>query len=348
MPCPPARPLLLHRCLGLPFLAGTLALLAGCVTDVPLGEPGVREQEVLDQAAQLRVAVATREQVRAALGAPLLADAGGRAEVFRVSGKQHQMALFFVPYPVPMPLPGEKQEGYTLVAYDEAGVLAAVDAGLATAAVFGRTRSLVLRAGDYQFVHSQADRLLVTAERYLRDETGTTDATDCTVLVGCEQTCDDTGVGGLADESCGVCWTYLQVDHGPVQQLPLLDWVMWPLGESDTETRAGRELTCGEVGGSVLQDHCSILQHQLVPLRLAPGVHTLRVTSRPLDGEAAGEFSCVAGEVVFATLTGQVTERYSLSAQLRKRLKVGAATGAIAFDREPPPALRGQRVVVTW
>lgn len=322
-------------------------MLTGCVTDVPLGEPGVREQEVLDQAAQLRVAVATRDQVRASLGAPLLADPGGRAEVFRVSGKQHQMALFFVPYPVPMPLPGEQQEGYTLVAYDPAGVLAAVDAGLATAAVFGRTRSLVLLAGDFEFVHAQADRLLVTQERYLRDEAGTTDPTDCTVLVGCERTCDDTGLGSLADASCSVCWTYLQVDDRPAQQLPLLDWVMWPLGESSTETRAVHETTCRDVGGSVMQDHCSLLQHQLVPLRLAPGLHTLRATSRPVDGEAAGEFSCVAGEIVFATLTGQVTERYSLSSQLWKRLKIGAATGAIAFDRDPPPALRGQRVDVT-
>ncbi len=207
MPCPPATPPLPCRLAGLPLLAASLALLAGCVTDVPLGEPDVREQEVLDQAAQLRVAVATRDQVHATLGAPLLADPGGRAEVFRVSGKQHRMAMFFVPYPVPMPLPGEKQEGYTLVAYDEAGALAAVDAGLATAAVFGRTRGLLLRAGDYEFVHAQADRLLVTQERYLRDDAGTTDATGCTVLVGCERTCDDTGVGSLADESCGICWT---------------------------------------------------------------------------------------------------------------------------------------------
>ena len=73
MPCPPATPLAPYRRLGMPLLAATLALLAGCVTDVPLGEPGVREQEVLDRAAQLRVSLATRDQVRAALGTPLLA-----------------------------------------------------------------------------------------------------------------------------------------------------------------------------------------------------------------------------------------------------------------------------------
>ena len=282
MPCPPATPPLPCRLAGLPLLAASLALLAGCVTDVPLGEPDVREQEVLDQAAQLRVAVATRDQVHATLGAPLLADPGGRAEVFRVSGKQHQMAMFFVPYPVPMPLPGEQQEGYTLVAYDEAGALAAVDAGLATAAVFGRTRSLVLLAGDYEFVHAQADRLLVTQERYLRDGAGTTDATGCTVLVGCERTCDDTGVGSLADESCGVCWTYLQVDDRPVQQLPLLDWIMWPMGESGTETRAVHETTCRDAGGSVMPDRL-----QLVAAPTGPAAPRPRVAHVACDLQAA-------------------------------------------------------------
>ncbi len=120
------------------------------------------------------------------------------------------------------------------------------------------------------------------------------------------------------------------------------------MGESGTETRAVHETTCRDGGGRVVQDDCSMLLRQLVPLRLTPGAHTLRVTSRPLDGEAAGEFSCAAGEIVFARLTGQVTERYSMSAQLWKRLKIGAATGSITFDRDPPPALRGQRVVVTW
>jgi hypothetical protein len=325
-------------------LALGLALIVGCATEVPIGQPDVREQDVLDTAAQLRVTVATRDQARAVLGEPLLADERSGAEVFRVSGKQRQVALFFVPYPIPMPFPSQDQEGYTLVTYDESGVVTGVDAGFTTSETFGPTRHLVLRAGDYEFLHARSDLLLVTQERYLRDRAATTDATSCTLLVGCERKCPKEAFG---DSGCGVCWTRLQADGGPAQDLPLIQWVAWWLGTAGDEKQAARETFCRELGGELVFESCTLLRRVVVPLRFAPGSHRLRATIPMLDGEVSGEFSCTPGELVFATLAGDLTERYSLAKGLAAGLKNGAASGSVTFSREPPPALQDQRAIVS-
>lgn len=324
------------------------SLLAGCVSTVPLGEPGVREQDVLGRTAQLHVGTTTRAEVHAALGEPLLADERASAEVFRVTGKQRQMAVFFVPYPIPMPAPSAKQEGYTLVTYDDTGVLLAVDGALTTSAGFEPTAHLVLWAGDHEFVHGRTDRLLVRQERFLRDRAASADAASCTLLVGCEQRCADAAVAGIAADDCGVCWTRLQLDDGPVQELPLIEFVLWPLGEVDSSARSAREATCGEAGGRLLLDHCALTRRQLVPLRLTPGQHSLRATSATLRGEVAGRFDCEPGGLFFATLTGEVTERYSLSRQVKERFRTGAATGSVSFGPGPSPALQGQPIVLRW
>lgn len=320
------------------------SLLAGCVGTVPLGEPGVREQDVLGRTAQLHVGTTTRAEVHAALGEPLLADERASAEVFRVTGKQRQMAVFFVPYPIPMPAPSAKQEGYTLVTYDDTGVLLAVDGALTTSAGFEPTAHLVLWASDHEFVHGRADRLLVRQERFLRDRAASADAASCTLLVGCEQRCADVPPGGVG---CGVCWTRLQVDDGAVQDLPLIDWITWSVGAADEGSRSTREAACRDMGGNVLYENCSLWRRYLVPLRLAPGPHALRATSPTLRGEVSGRFDCEPGEFVFALLAGEVTETYSLSRQVKERFKTGAASGSIRFSREPPPQLQGQRVIVS-
>lgn len=331
------------RCTYLGIFAG-LALFAGCATEVPVGQPDVREQDVLDQAAQLRVTVATRDEAHAALGKPLLVDEHSGAEVFRVAGKQRQIAVFFVPYPIPMPFPSQKQEGYTLVTYDATGRVTGVDAGFTSSEAFGATRNLVLRANDYEFVHARPDVLLVTQERYLRDRAATTDATSCTLLVGCEQKCP---AGAAGDTACGVCWTRLQADGGPAQDLPLIQWVGWWLGTAGDARRPSRETLCRDLGGELVYESCTLLRRLVVPLHFAPGQHSLRATVPTLDGEVSGEFSCTPGEFVFATLAGDVTERYSLAKGLATGLKNGAASGSVTFSREPPTALQDQRVIVS-
>lgn len=327
----------------LTVLAGA-AVLAACVATVPLGEPDIREEDVLAKATDLRSTATKRDHVRAALGVPLLADELSGAEVFRITGKQRQMALYFVPYPIPMPMPSEKQEGYTLVTYDDLGQVVGVDAGLAKSNEFGPTGNLVLRTGDYEFLHSKHDRLVVDPQRYLRDRVPRTDATACTLLVGCSQGCDDVPPG---DAACGVCWTRLQVDDGAVQDLPLIDWIMWSVGPADEDSRSTRESACRDMGGKILYESCTLWRRYLVPLRLAPGRHALRATSPTLRGEVSGQFDCEPGEFVFAMLAGEVTESYSLSRQLKERFKTGAASGSISFSRELPLQLEEQRVIVS-
>jgi hypothetical protein len=145
------------------------------------------------------------------------------------------------------------------------------------------------------------------------------------------------------------------VDDGPSRDLPLLQMLIWRLESNVAPDSATGESTaashCEELGGRVSTGSgpmCILSRYAMVPLQLAPGRHRLVATSKSLDGGARGEFECAAGEVVYAALDGEVTQRYSLSKQLGAGLRVGSATGRITFSPDSPPGLEGQRVILNW
>lgn len=325
-----------------------LALLAGCATDIPLGEPDFSQPEVLAQAEALRSPLTTQQQVHAALGTPALIAQDGSAEVFHVTARQQQLALVMM-----FPLPGFslRHEAHTLVVYDAQGVVIGVDSAYRRKEFGDVNQGVVLRAGEYEFVHAQADLLLVTPDRFLSARAD--GEPGCTVLAGCARHCRSLPAEPSSD--CGVCWTRLQVDDGPGRELPLLQMPIWRL-ESNvaSESAAGKSAAasgCEELGGQVSTGSvplCILSRYALLPLQLLPGRHRFVATSKSLDGEARGEFECAAGEVVYAALDGEVTERYSLSRQLGAGLRTGAATGRITFSPDAPPALRDLRVIVNW
>ena len=330
-------------------LLAWLALPSGCATEIPLGEPDFGQPEVLAQAEALRAPLTTRQQVHAALGTPALSAPDGSVDVFHVTARQQQLALVMM-----LPLPGFslRHEAHTMVAYDAQGVVTGVDSAYRRKEYGELEKGVVLRAGDHEFVHAQADLLLVTRERYLA--TRATGETGCTVLLGCGRPCP-VAVPGEPAQDCGVCWSRLQVDDGPSRDLPLLQMLIWHLESNAAPDSATGESTaashCEELGGRVFTGPgppCILSRYAMVPLQLAPGRHRLVATSKSLDGEALGEFECAAGEVVYAALDGEVTQRYSFSKQLGAGLRVGSATGSITFSPESPPGLEGQRVILNW
>jgi hypothetical protein len=332
----------MHRTCLIALLAATV----GCATEIPLGEPGIGEREVLAQSEALEAPFTTRQQVRAALGTPVLAAPDGSAEVFRVADRQRQLALVMM-----FPLPGFslRHEAYTLVAYDAQGAVTGVEAAYRRQEFGDVNQGVVLRAGEYEFVHAQADLLLVTPDRYLASRPN--GETGCTVLVGCEQRCR---IGSVDDPSaCGVCWTQLQVDDGPVQELPLLQMVTWRLPDdapqSPDAVPSAAESRCEELGGRLSTGSgpmCILSRYSLAPLQFVPGRHRMLASAKSLDGDARGEFECVAGEVVYATLGGEVTRRYSFSQQIAAGLRTAAATGRITYTANAPPELQGDRVIL--
>jgi hypothetical protein len=332
-----------------PFaLPALLALLAGCATEIPLGEPDLAESDVLAQAETLRRPLTTRQQVHDALGAPALAAPDGSAEVFHVTARQQQLALVMM-----FPLPGFslRHEAYTLVAYDAGGAVAEVESAYRRNEFGDIRQGVVLRAGDYEFVHAQADLLLVVPERYLAMQVAR--EAGCTVFMGCARQCSTEAGEHLSQ--CGVCWTRLQVDDGPIQEFPLLQMPVWRLeDDSPLDPAAGpsaAESRCQELGGRLSTGSgrmCILSRYSLAPLQLAPGRHRFLASSKSLDGEARGELDCAAGKVVYAALDGEVTERYSFSRQLGAGLRTGAATGRITFSADAPPGLQGQNVILNW
>ena len=329
-------------------LLAPLVLLCGCATEIPLGEPDFGQPEVLAQAEALRTPLTTRQQVHAILGEPARSAPDGSAEVFHVTARQQQLALVMM---FPLPAFSLHHEGHTLVAYDPQGAVIAVDAAYRRKEFGDVNQGVVLRAGDYEFVHAQADLLLATPDRYLTAHAG--GEPGCTVLAGCARPCQV--LPGEPASGCGVCWTRLQVDEGPVRELPLRQMPIWRFGSHATPDsatdRSAAETECEELGGRVSTGSgpmCILSRYAMAPLRLAPGPHRLVATSKSLDGEARGEFECTAGAVVYAALDGEVTEHYSLSRQLGEGLRTGAATGRITFSPDPPPGLLGQRVILNW
>lgn len=326
----------------------SIVLLAGCAGEVALDPPGLSETEILAQAESLRARASDRARVHAMLGEPRIAAADASAEVFQLSSRQRQALVVFTPYPVPLPAPSLVSDGYTLVTYDRTGAVSGVDAGFRRSDSGVLAAGLLLRAGDFEFLHGQSDALLVSRERYLGDLTAAAPDEGCTVLVGCEQEC---GPEPGDASSCGVCWTRLQIDDGAVQELPLSQLALWRIdvdanGNAASAMAAAAAERCRELGGEASGSFCSLRRWPLVPLRLPPGRHTFVATSESLAGEARGMHECVAGTLQYAMLGGRLTESYSLARQLRAGLRTGAADGQVSFSTEVPAALAGRRVLV--
>jgi hypothetical protein len=317
--------------------------LAGCAAEVPLGEPDLNDADIQARAGQLEARLTTRERAHELLGSPWLASERYGVEVYRAQDTQHKMLLVFAPYPVPVPMPGNKFEAYTLVSYAPDGRVAGVEAALGQSGLSSPGPLYVRAHADgVEFIRDRETTLAIPLTRFLEHRV-TDVASACTVLVSCAP-------GQL-------CWNRVQVDRGSTRTLPItrqmppIGSVGEPKADAEAATTAAAE-SCGDVpmlpgiGRFIATD--DLTHRRWVPLELPAGRHTLAFTSRWNTAEARGELDCQPGQLVYATLSGKVLAMLTLAQQLQHGLKLYDAVAEVAFSSEPPDGPAVDRVVIHY
>ena len=264
-------------------------------------------------------------------------------EVYRAQDTQHKMLLVFAPYPVPVPMPGNKFEAYTLVSYAPDGRVAGVEAALGQGGLSSPGPLYVrVHADGIEFIRDRETTLAIPLARFLEHRAADVSSA-CTVLASCS-------AGRL-------CWNRVQVDGGSTRTLPITRQ-MPPIGaagepaaDADTTATVATE-SCGDVpmlpgvGRCVAPD--DLIHRRWVPLELPAGHHTLAFTSRWNTAEPKGEFDCQPGQLVYATLSGEVLATLTLAQQLQHGLRLYDAVAEVAFSSEPPAEPAVDSVVIRY
>lgn len=281
------------------LLALGVCALTSCATQAPVGKPTLDVEAARARAAEIDKFPINRDGVHALLGTPWLASETFGVEVYRLQGKQRNLLVVFAPYPVPVPSLSDKIEAYSLVIYGADGNVSARAFDHVRAAA-GEPPTLVLRAGDFQFVHSLRDSLTVSIGRYLQVRGAQVNGPTCTVLLGVDPVrLAEAEVGGFCASAAN-----LYVDEGKRQAL----WLTSPAVIPPSRTS---EVDCRNAGGSyeVLTGDgpgaCVFKPRALYPLTLPVGGHVLRFTTGLSDRGVVSTPSCQEDELTFATLMGK-------------------------------------------
>jgi hypothetical protein len=297
-----------------PAVAAALAVALGACGDVPLKTTEV-ESALPRQAEAIVVGRTDRTQVLGQLHEPWLSSEYWRFDLFRMTGKNVDVGILLVPWPVPFGASSEEVRAYVLVGYDANGVVSAVASG----ATHGEDSSwkvptdgndnLLLTAGVTGFAVESSNHtpsVLISAAR--RDEyLAALRAGDrCTVLVGCKQ-----------DQ----CSNALVVDSGE------------PLPMPGVLTRIQKN----SAGGIEV-----LTQSWLAPLALPPGQHRLQIPPNPHTTlEATTEFSCGAGDLVYAVIEIESGDKREAWRHWKTQLR-----GSLSVSRQMPEEFREQPMLI--
>jgi hypothetical protein len=258
---------------------------------------------------------ATRADVRDALGEPWLESDPWRAEVYRSDDKRTEIGFAVaIVIPVPVGIFSEKRHGYVLVTYDPAGTVSRVSSGFASGGMLASDAGqwMAVRADEISFVvdpvgNKTRSTLLADASRlpgYLEERRR---ADGCTLVAGCD------GTDGCPDE--------LAVDGGepfdpsPVTALCAPD-APCPKGAQPTET--------------LIEGKRFVLVPVLHATGVAPGGHTLRVSSSRIKGGGEASFECAQGEVLYGAVRS-----HAVGASWWSR---GTLEASVTFSAMPPRA----------
>lgn len=277
-----------------------VTLLAGCAITAPVGEPSIDVEAAQARAASLDSGPLTRDGVHGVLGQPWLSSEAFGVEVYRLQGKQRNLLVIFAPYPVPLPAFSDRLEAYTLVAYDANGQVNERAFGFVSAAV-GSPPTLILRAGEFEFVHGFGDTISVTLDRYLRVQAARAAGSTCTVLLGC----DETRLAAAGDGGFCACSTNLRVDGGERRSLSLMAPAIIPyeraMPATECEATGGHFQPLGGTGAG----SCIYTPRALYPLALDAGRHALAFSMGRSDQLAPVEVACESESVSRVTVGGK-------------------------------------------
>jgi hypothetical protein len=275
----------------------TALSLSACMS-IDITPPRDPTDGISDHTARIRLGQMERAAVRGVLGDPLYASAYWKFDLFRDESAQTMVPIVLTPWPVPFGRMKDALYRYTLVAYDPAGQAKALATGLfrkptefrRTAPIENDHSALHLRAGKLMFYvdpeWERRENLLIAPEGRNEFLQYALAMSSCTVVVGC------------GDHGCG---DQLAVDGGPVRRLPLrLAHSYW--------MKAGIQKSW-LVGAAPADSGTSPWLETVVAVRLSPGEHVLRFSSRHLGGEHDTPLSCSQGEVVYLVVNATDNER---------------------------------------
>ena len=325
-------------CRRLTLLALGACAFTGCALQVPVGQPTIDAEAVQARSADIDRFPIDRDGVHALLGTPWLASETFGVEVYRSQGKQRNLLVILAPYPVPMPFPSDKVEAYSLVIYGEDGNVSARASDFVRAGV-GDPATLLLRAGDFEFVHDLRDTLTVSLARYQQARATHGTGPTCTVFLGADPI-------RLAEaEPGGFCSSVanLYVDDGKRRTVWLASSVVIPPSRTS-------DVACRDAGGSYevftpdTPGACLFRPRALYPLTLPVGNHVLRFTTALSDRGVVSTPSCQADEITFATLAGKFVQCMHTDG---RRLRSDRPDDESAvLSTQPPGTDREQRVII--
>ena len=232
----------------------------------------------------IRVGESTREAVRAALGQPVLHSRYWGFDLFQASGKATELGVVFVTiWPVPMGIFEAQVEGFTLVAYNAAGLVTDVSTG-SYPADKGLVYFEMLKAGNVSFGLERFDRpqpaLMVEADR-LQDYLALRRAPgSCTVVIACEAI-------GPADSPYGACPDRIVIDGRAFHPRPFTGFC-----------EAGR--SCPD--GTAIERKDLRRVPVVLPIALQLGGHQIVMSRSLLQGHPEAAFDCSAGDVRYGVI----------------------------------------------
>jgi hypothetical protein len=276
-----------------------LVLLQACaIVAWPL-KTSNRVAQQAERSVAIRIGESTRAEVEAALGEPWLRRASWGVDVYRADDERDALGLLMVIYvlPVPVGVYSVPEQGYVLIAYDQLGRVAGVDAGSALHSWMDQSMvvsgQLLLGAGGV-YLGIQTDdgrdpQLFADPAHLAAYLEGRRGSPTCTLLLAC-----DISAPGQRWPEEG-CPDRVAIDGGE------------PLDLGPFVGHCGEGRSCPPMaqpyGGSV-----RIPLFQVVTL--APGSHRLSMASSRFDGHGEAPLDCAAGEIRSGLMRGRLDRNW--------------------------------------
>jgi len=282
------------RRLGLAFaLWIVLIQLSSCAElAIPLKKPAVARQQA-QHIAEFRLGKSTRDDVRTALGEPLVQSNFWGFDLFKAVGTSKEIGVaLMMGIPMPFGYFTTQVESYVLVAYDNAGRIAQVASDYHSESYASDSSFSLLRARDinfdtyYEYNMNNVRGLILTVDAIrLQDylalvrPPGT-----CTVIMACDETIRKWNFPNT-------CPSRIAIDN------------TYPL---EIHSFFGRSCEPGRSCPPATFNNEGILKRDMIPMVqpfiLQPGPHRLLVGNPDFKIRSETSFECSAGEVRYGIL----------------------------------------------